>query len=251
MKNETIVLKKTKRTRKTNVVSHYFSDWNNFEKIWLGIFTLITIYLFFAWQDSVIGLIASLTGMITVVLVAKGKISNYYFGIVNILAYAYVSYHNQYYGEVMLNLLYFLPLQFVGLYYWMKHKVGATRADDVNITTLSNKERLLWVVASIVGIYGYTLFLEYLGGSLPLADSLTTVLSIVAMILLIKRAIDQWVLWIIIDVVAIGMWAYRLSIGSGDITILVMWIAFLVNAVYGLYNWIILYKKQTEPTGIM
>jgi nicotinamide mononucleotide transporter len=230
--------------RASDSILNYFRDWNNFEKVWLGLFSLITLALFFAWKDSIIGLIASLTGMICVVLVAKGKISNYYFGIVNILAYAYVSYQNRYYGEVMLNLLYFLPLQFVGLYYWMRYKVSKTKTDDVKISILTNWERILWVVLAIVGTYVYSLYLAHIGGSLPLYDSLTTILSIIAMVLLVKRVIEQWILWIIIDIVAIGMWAYRLSIGSTDITILIMWIAFLVNAVYGFYNWVKLYKRQ-------
>jgi len=59
-------------------LKNYFKEWNTFEKTWLIVFTLINIYLFYVWQDTLIGLIASLTGMACVVLTAKGRITQYY-----------------------------------------------------------------------------------------------------------------------------------------------------------------------------
>jgi nicotinamide mononucleotide transporter len=225
-------------------VNRYFGDWNLFEKIWLLVFTIVNIYLFFAWQDSVIGLITSLTGMVCVVLVAKGKISNYYFGIVNVILYAYIAYQSQYYGEVMLNALYFLPMQFVGLYFWRRHKNKKKGKDDVVVKHLNNKERIYWLIFSVVGIVAYGIFLKFIGGTLPFVDSTSTVLSIIAMVLMVKRVSEQWLLWITIDVVSIYMWFYILSQGGNEISMLVMWSAYLVNAVYGYYNWNKLEKRQ-------
>lgn len=56
-------------------MKNYFKDWNLSEKIWLFTFTAVNLYLFFAWHDTWIGLTASITGMLCVVLTAKGKIS--------------------------------------------------------------------------------------------------------------------------------------------------------------------------------
>lgn len=221
----------------------YFKDWNLFEKIWLLAFSIINIYLFFAWHDTVIGLTASLTGMICVVLVAKGKISNYYFGIVNVVLYAYIAWQSKYYGEVMLNALYFLPIQFVGLYYWRINVDRRKTWDDVKIKFLSFTERWAWLLISALGTFFYGLLLKYLGGTLPFVDSSTTVLSVVAMLLMVKRVTEQWILWIAIDVVSIYMWFYILAQGGNEISMLVMWSAYLVNAVYGFYNWIRMGKK--------
>ena len=54
----------------------FLKDWSLLEKSWLLIFTSINIYLFFAWEDTLLGLISSLSGRLCVLLVAKGKISN-------------------------------------------------------------------------------------------------------------------------------------------------------------------------------
>lgn len=215
----------------------YFNDWTIFEKIWLVTFTLTNIYLFYAWHDTLIGLTASLTGMICVVLVAKGKISNYYYGIPNVILYAYVAWQSKYYGEVMLNILYFLPIQFLGIYYWKKNIDKRKTRDDVIIRALSWKARTYWFIISAISVATYGAFLAYLGGTLPYVDSTSTVLSIIAMILMVQRATEQWYLWIVVDVVSVYMWFYVLAQGGNDISMLIMWTAYLVNAVYGLYNW--------------
>lgn len=225
---------------------NYFKDWNLFEKIWLLTFTLVNLYLFFIWQDTLIGLVASLSGMLTVVLVAKGKISNYYFGIVNVVAYALVAWQSKFYGEVMLNLLYFLPMQFVGLYFWKKNSKKGNTKDDVKVKSLSINAKIIWLIISVIGVFWYGVFLESLGGTLPFVDSASTVLSVIAMILMVKRVTEQWILWITIDVVSIYMWFYILSNGGNEISVLIMWTAFLVNAIYGYVNWKKLERNQNE-----
>jgi hypothetical protein len=62
--------------------------------------------------------------MLCVVLVAKGKIANYYFGIVQTLTYAYIAYGYGLYGEVMLNALFYFPVQFIGIYMLKQNKTG-------------------------------------------------------------------------------------------------------------------------------
>ncbi|WP_312111138.1 nicotinamide riboside transporter PnuC [Brevibacillus reuszeri] len=223
-----------------------FADWSWFERLWLLSFTLITVYLFFALDDTVIGLLASLTGMLCVVLVAKGKTFNYYPGIVNVVLYAFIAYGQKYYGEVMLNLLYFLPMQFIGLLMWRKNRVSETKQNDVKVTVLTNRARMGWGALSIAATIAYGLALKHMGGALPFVDSLTAVLSILAMIFMVKRLVEQWVVWVIIDIFTIYMWLVAFMAGGDDVSILVMWCAYLVNAIYGLMNWIKQYRLQKE-----
>jgi len=228
-----------------NIVSfrEHAKKWTLFEKIWLVLFTAINIYLFFAWNDSLIGLGASLTGMICVVLAAKGRISNYYFGIANVILYAYVAFSSQYYGEVMLNLLYYFPMQFIGIYYWKKN-MNDEFVGEVKVKIMKLKERLLWIVACIGGIFGYGLVLKLLKGNLPFVDASSTVLSVLATVLMVRRVKEQWILWIAIDIISIYMWLDIFLKDGSNISMLVMWTAFLVNATYGLVNWIKMEKRQ-------
>lgn len=224
-------------------IINYFKDWNLFERVWLFLFTSIVIVLSLYWKDSLIGIICSLTGIWCVILVAKGRISNYIVGTVNVLLYVIISYSQKYYGEVMLNALYFLPMQFIGFYLWNKNK-DLKRKGTVKIKLMTNKHRIITSVLSIsiFIIYGY--FLQSLGGSLPFIDSMSTIFSIVAMLLMVYGFVEQWVLWIIVDVVTIILWATVLINGGTDVSVLVMWVAYLFNAMYGLFNWVKLYKVQ-------
>lgn len=226
-----------KRGEKEIMTMNYFKDWTMFEKCWLATFTLINIYLFFAWNDTWIGLTASITGMICVVLVAKGKVSNYYFGLINVVLYAYIAYQSKYYGEVSLNVLYYLPMQFVGFYYWRKNGNKKGEEKRVEVLKMTPRQRWMWGHVVVLSVIGYYLFLNMLGGNLPFADAVSTVLSVLAMVLMVKRVTEQWILWIIVDIVSIYLWLTVFLKDGNDISMLVMWSAFLVNAIYGYYNW--------------
>ena len=223
---------------------NYFKDWKLFEKIWLIAFATVNIYLFFAWHDTWTGLTASLTGMLCVVLTAKGKMSSFYWGLINIFAYSYVAYNSAYYGDVMLNILYFLPMTFFGIYFWNKNSRERKESKTVIVRSLSWKNKVLTFVGSLILVYILGLFLKMIQGTLPFVDSTTTIFSIIATILLTKRYSDQWFYWIMVDIWSIVMWAYIFMRDGNQISMLVMWSAFLVNAIYGYYNWIKLEREQ-------
>jgi nicotinamide mononucleotide transporter len=98
-------------------------------------------------------------------------------------------------------------------------------------------QKSLWLSISLIVAAGYGFFLMFLNGTLPFIDSITTVFSIVATILLTKRMTDQWFYWISVDVLAIIMWVYIFVRDGNVVSMLVMWTAFLVNAIYGYINW--------------
>lgn len=228
-----------------NYLKKYFSDWTLYEKLWLGLSTVIILGLSYYWKDSTIGVIASITGIWCVVLVAKGRISNYLFGIVNVLTYAYVAYGSKYYGDVMLNVAYYFPMQFVGLYVWTRAKNRKIENKDaINVKFMSNKNRIIWTILSTIGVIFYGFILKKMGGSLPFIDSASTVLSVIAMILMVQLYMEQWILWILVNIVSVIMWAVVMVQGGNDIAVLLMWVAFLVNSFYGLWNWIKLYREQ-------
>ena len=222
-----------------------FKDWNLFEKSWLIIFTLVNVAVLIYSKEGILGFTASITGMLSVILVAKGKISNYYFGIINVVIYGFISYNSKYYGEAMLNILYFLPMQIIGFMMWRRNNVNIDESKEVKAERMTAKEIILWSVLSGIAVIVYGIILKKLNNTLPMADSFTTVLSVTAMILMVKRYIEQWIVWIMIDIVAIYMWLFIKS----DYNITIMWTAYLVNAVYGLYNWAKLYRREREVWG--
>lgn len=214
---------------------NYFSDWTLFEISWLIISTLTMLTLSIVWGDSPMALISGITGIISVVLCAKGKISTYAFACVNVGLYAIIAYQNRLFGEVMLNGFYYLPMNIVGFYMWRKQK------DDegtVIARRLTAKQIILLVIGLLIAITAYWRVLVALGGNLQLIDSITTVLSIVAFLLQIGRFMEQWILWMIINVFSIMMWSLLLGTPEGSVTMIIMFSAYLINGVYGFRNWL-------------
>lgn len=204
---------------------------------WAECLAIIAFTIYFAltnktdtWWYILIDSLAAVCGVFCVVLCAGGRKSQYYWGFVNIAAYIVIALINKYFGEVMLNALYYLPTQFIGLYVWGKHYNKP--ADRVDGLRMDMKHIAVWSVCSVAGIFVYKLILDALGGNATLLDSMSTVFSIVANILMVMRYREQWALWIIVDVVTVIMW-----IIAGDFLMTVMWAIYLINAVYGWIMW--------------
>jgi nicotinamide mononucleotide transporter len=217
-----------------------FKEWTWFERIWLLLFSIVNVFLYLKWDSGLIGLVSAMSGMLCVVLVAKGKISNFVFGIVNTATYAYISYGYGLYGESMLNALFYLPTQFIGLWMWQRHRsVNKVRDEDIEIKRLNVKGWAIVIASVVVGAYAYMHVLMALDAQQVRIDSVAVVMSVVAQILLTLRYAEQWVLWILVNLLSIVLWVVTLSqSGGSDYTMPVMWTAFLINSIYGWINWL-------------
>ncbi|WP_042275061.1 nicotinamide riboside transporter PnuC [[Clostridium] dakarense] len=216
------------------------NDWTLFEKTWLIVSTITMIALSVIWKDSLVALISGVTGIIGVVLCAKGKISTYFFATINVALYAWLCFGNKLYGEVMLNALYFIPMNIVGFLLWNKKK---DEDGNVEAKALTKKGLIMLFVGVLVAIFAYYQLLKSFGGNLQLIDTITTVTSVVALILQVLRYKEQWLIWIIVNIVSVVMWIILLPTPEGSVTMIVMWAAYLFNSIYGYINWSKLNKK--------
>lgn len=221
----------------------FFGGWTAFEAGWLLAFLAIQIGIFIYEPDSWIATIAAITGILCVVFVGKGKISNYLFGLISVSLYAYISYTFQLYGEMMLNLLVYVPVQFIGFYFWRKNMtrentVNKAGVEEVIAKSLTTKQWIIVGVAAVVGTFSYIELLKYLGSALAVLDGATVVISIVAQILMVLRYREQWALWILVNVMTISLWSVLyFQNGETSLPLLVMYIMYLCNSLYGYYNW--------------
>ena len=221
--------------------------WKKWEVIWLLSATAVILGLSIYWKDSAVGIAAALTGIWCVILTGKGKLSSFWFGTINTVLYAIVAWQAKYWGEVMLNLLYYLPTNFIGLYMWSKNMNNST--DEVVKKRLSLKSSIIAYGSIIVATFGYGFVLKLMNGTLPFVDSMSTIFSIFAQILCIKRCMEQWVLWIVVDVVTVGMWTYAFINKTGDIATVLMWTIYLINGIIMLIKWLKDSKKSEAVEG--
>lgn len=222
----------------------FFTDWSRFEISWLILSTVIMIVLSVIWGDNLLALISGITGILGVVLAAKGKVSTYIFATVNVAIYALLTFQNHLYGEFMLNAFYYIPMNFIGFYLWSKHKDN--ESGEVEGKKLTGRQTVILFAAVAVVVLVYWQILRRIGGQLALIDAMSTVFSVVALIMQVARYAEQWLLWIIVNVVSVVMWLLLIGKDSSAVTMVVMWVAYLFNSVYGYYNWRKLADKNVE-----
>ena len=92
--------------------------WGKFEKIIFPSEIIFIAFISVYMKDNKIALISAICGICATILAGKGKISCYFFGIISNICYGYISFKNAFWGNLGLNLLYYLPMQFVGIANW-------------------------------------------------------------------------------------------------------------------------------------
>jgi nicotinamide mononucleotide transporter len=204
---------------------------------WFEVISVIGFTIYFAAIDKtnplwyiMISSISAICGIFCVVLCAAGKKSQYYWGFVNIIGYIVISWTAKYYGEVMLNALYFLPSQFVGLYFWGK-KYNYDK-NQVKSKKMSIPATIICLLVSALCIWLYQMLLTALGGRQTWLDSTSTTFSITANALMVLRYREQWLLWIVVNAVTVALWA-----ADTDWIMTTMWSVYLINSFYGLFLW--------------
>ena len=215
-----------------NFLLREIKGFNIFEKIFFPLEIILIITISFIINDSKIALISAICGISYTILAGKGKISCYFIGILGTFCYCYISYKNGFWGNLALYGLYFFPMQIIGIFKWskkLKKKTG-----EIIKTKLSNKERIIYfsLVSLLSLIFGY--FLSQKGGNSPYIDSITTIFSIFAQILTVKRCIEQWYLWFFVNLLSLIMWIIAYTNNSNCLATIIMWGTYLFLSIYFL-----------------
>jgi nicotinamide mononucleotide transporter len=200
------------------------------------------------YDMSYVEFFGTVCNILSVWLVARNKILNWPIGIIGVVLFAALYWQIQLYSD-FLEQIYFLITGFWGWYVWATstHR----KENKSEITYLQKNMYILYVLS--IGVltyilgYGVTQLNNYfptyfpVEASYPYLDSFTTVLSFVATYLMIRRIVESWVLWIIVD--CIGVWLYYVK---GVHLVSLLYAVFLCMAVQGLLIWISLTKPSKQ-----
>ena len=215
-----------------------------------GVIASNIIYSALSGNVDIVGSVAGIAGVLCVVLVAKGSIWNYLFGIVNVSMYAYISYKASLYGDAALNALYYVPMQFIGWWQWRKRGASVSQAEAGGAGVQVKARRFTWHQRAILalgcaaGVIAVGYVLKHFGDPQPFKDSATTVISIVAQALMALAFMEQWALWIITNVISVVMWCICVARGEAHAAVMViMWAFYLLNSLNGFRVWLKLSRE--------
>lgn len=187
---------------------------------------------------SYVELIGTLFGLISVYYASKANILTWPTGIINEIALFVLFFQVQLYADMFLQVYFFV----VTIFGWYKWKSNTA---DVPVTSAGS---LTWIVVTmIVGTIGVGVIITNihvwlpmwfrLPATYPFADSFVMVGSILATVLLAKKQVENWYLWIIVDMVSIVVYLLK-----GIYFLSLEYVIFLGLASFGLYRW----KKQLQ-----
>ena len=189
------------------------------------------IIQYFSGTLGLVELAATVFSLICVWLAAKQNQWTWFWGVLGVVLFGYLFYEYKLYSDAGLQILFYLPLQFVGYYVWKR--VAENTNDDNMVFGLSPAGQFMTVlgIGVLTVINGY-LMMTYTDASFPYIDAFTTWMSVFAQILMIRKFWESWALWVTMDVVAIGVYyAKGLYVTSG------LYVVFLCMATYGFIKW--------------
>lgn len=212
-----------------------------------------TLFTVWDYQMSYIEFFGTIFSIWCVWLVARAKILSWPIGIVGTILYLALFYQIHLYSD-MIEQAYFLITGFIGWYAWSVQKSKAnndgsttnnssTKSEPLKISFNTLKQNLWYGGVIAVGTVALTYIVTNLDNWLPqyfpteasfaVLDAFTTVVSFTAQWLLVRKKVEGWILWILVDI--IGIWLYYTK---GVKFISLEYILFLGIASYGLWSWL-------------
>lgn len=227
-----------------------FKDWTKFEKALLFTSVILVALVGIIFKSELLTTVCSIVGIITALLLAKGKNLGQIFGLLIVALYSIVSFKNKYYGEVIIYLCIMLPMYIIGIISWLKHQNKDTNSVEVN--NIKTKEWVIVSIASILAFVSIYFLLKVFNTSQLFVSSLSVIDSLFAVYLGIRRSKYSFYFYVVNDLILIALWG--IPVVSSSLILLPMVfnpIINLINDIYGIYNWRKLEKMQGENKWII
>ncbi|CDM90836.1 nicotinamide riboside transporter PnuC [Xenorhabdus bovienii] len=211
---------------------------------------------------SYIEAVGTIAGLLCIWLASQEKIINYLFGLINVSLFAVIFFQIQLYASLLLQ-IFFFAANIYGWYAWSR--VNEQKQTELKIRWLNPKQTIIVAAVSIFAIlimmfnidqiFGYmakiaVLVLQGMGFNItmpalepdafPFWDSVMTVLSIVAMVLMTRKHVENWLVWVIVNVISVVIYFHQ-----GVLAMSLQYIILTGIALNGARLWI----KAAKPNG--
>lgn len=221
------------------IKKNFWDGYSLFEKLFLLIMVLVQVVVFIIAPDTPLNIIAGIAGVVSVVMCAKGRTVFYFIGFIQTCTYLFLAWQNQFYGEVLENIFYFVTMIW-GIFVWKNNEVeNADGTRDVAAKKFTPVQWVISIVLTILATIAMGYWLDGIGSAQAYTDAATNVMAIIAQLLMVWRYREQWIWWFVIDVFCIKLWWV-----AGNWSMVAMYIAWTANTIYGWINWSKLNKTQ-------
>ena len=168
-------------------------------------------------------------GLLYLYLEYKANIWLWPVGVIMPLVYIVIFYQSKFYADMGIYIYYF----FVSIYGWYIWSKSLKQTDEIMISHLPRRYlvKLATIFLITFAVIAYVL-IRFTDSPVPYGDSFTTSLSILAMWMLAHKYIEQWLLWIVVNIVSTGLYFWK-----GLDTTAVLFIVYSIIPVFGYFKW--------------
>ena len=222
---------------------NYFSKT---EIILWSVSTLLIIISFFIFdRENYLTLLASLIGVTSLIFNAKGNPVGQLLMVIFSILYGIISYSFSYYGEMITYLGMTMPMAVFALISWLRNPYNGNRA-EVKVNRIGKLElALMWIATLIVTLIFYFI-LDYFNTQNIIPSTISVTTSFVAVYLTFRRSSFFALAYASNDIVLIILWIMASISDVRYISVVVCFLAFLFNDIYGFINWQKMKQRQQK-----
>lgn len=224
-------------------LTNYFSKMERM--LWGSSVLLIVLSFCIFDRENYLTLVASLIGVTSLIFNAKGNPFGQFLMVVFSLLYGIISYTFAYYGEMITYLGMTMPMAVFALVAWLRNPYNGNKA-EVKVNRISKAETTgMWMLTVVVTIVFYFI-LEFFDTANIVPSTLSVTTSFLAVYLTFRRSAYFAVAYAANDIVLIVLWVLASMQDVKYISVVVCFVAFLVNDLYGFISWRKMERRQNN-----
>ena len=213
--------------------------------LWCSSVVLIVLSFCVFDRENYLTLVASLVGVTSLIFNAKGNPFGQFLMVIFSLLYGIISYTFAYYGEMITYLGMTMPMAVFALISWLKNPYNGNKA-EVKVNTISRIETvLMWTMTVAMTVLFYYI-LEHFNTANIVPSTLSVTTSFLAVYLTFRRSPYFALAYATNDIVLIALWVFASLYNVRYISVVVCFVAFFANDIYGYLSWQKMMKRQLE-----
>lgn len=228
--------------KKIKSLANYFTGAEWF--LWCSSIVLILVSFCIYDRENYMTLFASLIGVTSLIFNAKGNPAGQFLMVIFSLLYGIISYKFSYYGEMITYIGMTLPMAVVALISWLRHPFKGNKA-EVEVNKIKKAEHIImWGLTVLVTVVFYFI-LDAFNTANIIPSTLSVTTSFIAVYLTFRRSPYYALGYAANDIILIILWVLASFEDITYISVVVCFIAFLANDIYGFISWRKMEKRQS------
>lgn len=232
---------------KKSALLRYFSKFEI--SLWITSVFAICIAFFAVKSTNYLTLLASLIGATALIFLSKGNVIGQILTVVFSIVYGIISYTYQYYGEMITYLGMTLPIALISVFVWLKNM--SNKNFEVKVNHIAFAEYVFMIILSVGVTVAFYFILKALNTSNLIISTISIFTSFTASYLSLRRSEYYAVAYALNDIVLIILWVLATLENINYICMIICFIVFLVNDIYGFINWSKIKRRQKKESATL